>query len=224
MRTSREARVELRVRDDRVVLTESDSADAEEVEPESLPLGADLAAALHEWARVASAVRKASLGESAALAEPGNDAVGVISRRGHQLAGRVASEMRVPVQYLDPVTETSTVVVPSPVPAQQRGPRHASPHGTRLFRRTPGEPTPWATGLTVSAFMAFVVFFGMLALISTLATQAHPLVAVGAILLVSGGLAPSLWLGRRVPTVRWVCFGAAAGLAASWLGLLFVLI
>lgn len=224
MRTSREARVELRVKDDRAVLTESDSVDAEEVEPESLPLGADLAAALHEWARVASAVRKSSLGESAALAEPGNDAVGVISRRGHQLAGRVASEMRVPVQYLDPVTETSTVVVPSPVPAHPRGPRHASPHGTRLFRRTPGEPTPWATGLTVSAFMAFVVFFGMLALISTLATQAHPLVAIGAILLVSGGLAPSLWLGRRVPTLRWVCFGVAAGLAASWLGLLFVLI
>lgn len=218
-----EACVELRVRGDRAVLSDRDHTGDQEVEPERMPLGPDLAAALHEWARVASAVRKAATGQGTTLREPGEDA-GVVSRRGHQLAGRVASEMRMPVQYLDPVTEVATVVVPNPETFAARGPRHASPGGTRLFRRTPGEPTPWATGLTVSAFMTATVLVGMLAVTSTLARETSGWLALGAALLVNAGLAPSLWLGRKVPILRWVCLGAVVGLAASWIGLLFVLI
>lgn len=219
-----EARVELRVRGDRAVLCDPDRAGGEEVEPESLPLGPDLAAALHEWARVAAALRRAAIGESATLREPGEDAVGVVSRRGHQLAGRVASEMRMPVHYLDPVTDEATVVVPNPEAFATRGPRHASPHGTRLFRRTPGEPTPWATGVTVSAFIAATVLVGMLAVMNALARETNGWLATAATLLISGGLAPSLWLGRVVPILRWVCFGAAVGLVASWAGLLIILL
>lgn len=217
--------VELRIRGDRAVLTDG-ASDERELEPETLPLGAELAAALHEWARVAAAVRRAAEGDATAIAEPGEDTVGVVSRRGYQLAGRVATEMRVPVHYVDPVTDVATVVVPTPVaPAvARRGPRHARPGGSGLFRRTPGEPTPWATGLTVSAFLAAVVLVGMLALMSTLAEATSGWLALAAAIVVSGGMAPSLWLGRRVPILRWVCFGAAAGLAASWLGLLFVLL
>lgn len=215
--------MELRIRDDRAVLVNGD-AETPEIEPETLPLGADLAAALHEWARVAAAVRQASTGSHAAISEPGEDAVGVVSRRGHQLAARIATEIRMPVHYVDPVTEVATVVVPNPAVAPPRGPRHADPSGSGLFRRTPGEPTPWGTGLTVSAFLAAVVLVGMLALMSTLAEATSGWLAFGATVLVTGGMAPSLWLGRRVPILRWVCFGAAAGLAASWLGLLFVLL
>lgn len=210
--------MELRVRGDRAVLTER-GADAE---PESLPLGADLAAALHEWARVAAVVRKASAGGPAAIAEPGEDTVGVVSRRGHQLAGRVATEMRTPVQYVDPVTEIATVVVPNPA-ATTSGPRHAAPGGSGLFRRTPGEPTPWATGLTVSVFLAAVVLVGMIALMSTLAESTTAWLAVGAVIVVTVGLAPSLWMGRRVPILRWACLGAAAGIAASWVAMVFLL-
>ncbi|MGH3451801.1 MAG: DUF2537 domain-containing protein [Haloechinothrix sp.] len=216
--------MELRVQGDRAVLADRDDPDEQATEPEQLPLGPDLAAALHEWARVASAVRLASLGQSAALDEQGEDAVGVVSRRGRQLAGRVASQMRMPVHYVDPVTEASTVVVPDPHSAGSRGPRHARPDGTTLFRRTPGEPMPWGTGLTVSAFFLAVVLVGMLALSATLARETNGWITVLAAMLVSGGMAPSLWLGRGVPILRWVCFGAAAGLAASWVGLLFVLI
>ncbi|MGH3520716.1 MAG: DUF2537 domain-containing protein [Haloechinothrix sp.] len=215
--------MELRVQGDRAVLADRESPNGE-VEPEKLPLGPDLAAALHEWARVASAVRRASMGESAALADPVEDAVGVVSRRGRQLAGRVASQMRMPVHYVDPVTETSIVVVPDPAAAVPRGPRHARSDGTTLFRRTPGEPVPWGTGLTVSAFMLAVVLVGMLALVGTLARETNEWIAVLASVLVTAGMAPSLWLGRGVPILRWVCFGAAAGLAASWVGLLFVLL
>lgn len=218
-----EASVELRVQGDRAVLTDRDAPDLPAVAPERLPLGPDLTAALHEWARVASAVRKASLGQSAALAEQDEDAVGVVSRRGRQLAGRIASEMRTSVHYVDPVTEVATVVVPEPMSAVRRGPRHARPDGSALFRRTPGEPVPWGPGLTISAFMLAVVFVGMLALSSTLARETNAWLAVLASLLVTGGMAPSLWLGRGVPIMRWVCLGAAAGLALSWVGLLFVL-
>lgn len=227
--------MELRIRGDRAVLT--DVAADRDVAPETLPLDADLAAALHEWARVAAAVRRAAAGGASTLPEPGEDTVGVVSRRGHQLAGRVATEMRMPVHYVDPVTDVATVVAPSldtprpspsprpSAPAPSSGPRHAAPGGSpRVFRRTPGEPTPWATGLTVAAFIAAVVLIGMLALMSTLAEATTGWLALAAAVVVTAGLAPSLWLGRRVPILRWVCFGAVAGLAASWVGLLFVLL
>ncbi|MPY77193.1 MAG: DUF2537 domain-containing protein [Actinophytocola sp.] len=216
--------MELRVRGDRAVLTRGDSGTAREIAPEQLPLGPDLAAALHEWARVAAAMRKAATGQSAALSEPGQDAVGVVSRRGRQLAGRVATEMRMTVHYRDPVTELATVVVPSPDDGRRRGPRHARGYDRGLFQRSAGEPTPWATGLTVSALLAIVVAVAMIGLISTLERATQGWIAFLAAAVVSGGLLPSLWLGRRVPIVRWVCFGAAAGLAVSWVGALFVLL
>lgn len=214
--------LQLRVDGERAVLSGE-----QELAPETLPLGADLAAALHEWARVAAAVRKAAAGGgSPDIADPGDATVGVISRRGHQLAGRVATEMHVPVHYVDPVTDIATVVVPhsSGRTGGAHRPRRASRAGGGLFRSTPGEPTPWGTGLTVSAFLAAVVLVGMLALMDTLAENTTGWLALAAVLVVTVGMAPSLWLGRRIPIVRWACLGAAVGLAASWLGLLFVLL
>ncbi|MPY96489.1 MAG: DUF2537 domain-containing protein [Actinophytocola sp.] len=216
--------MELRVRGDRAVLARSGSDAGHELAPEQLPLGPDLAAALHEWARVAAAMRKAATGQSAALSDPGQDAVGVVSRRGRQLAGRVATEMHMTVQYRDPVTDMATVVVPSPDDGRRRGPRHARGYDQGLFQRSPGEPTPWATGLAVSALMTVVVAVGMLGLVSTLERATQGWIAFAAAVVVSGGLLPSLWLGRRVPIVRWVCFGAAVGLAVSWIGALVLLL
>ncbi|MGH3433678.1 MAG: DUF2537 domain-containing protein [Thermocrispum sp.] len=213
--------MQLRIRGERAVLT--DGGPAVDREPETLPLGPDLTAALHEWARVASAIRAAAEGDSSAIAEPGEDTVGVVSRRGHQLAGRVATELHRPVQYVDPVTDVATVVVPNPAMPPPGGPRHASPSGSGFFRRTPGEPAPWGPGLTVSVIIGAVVLIGMLALTSTLAEATAGWLAFAAAVVVSGGMAPSLWLGRRVPILRWMCFGAAGGLAASWIGVLFVL-
>ena len=201
------AKVELRVRGDRAVFSAGRGA----VEPESLPLGPDLTDALHEWARVVTAIR------GVADEEPNTETVGVVSRRGHQLAGRVAAELRRPVRYVDPVTDSSVVVVPQETEAQAR----SEPSG--WFRRSPGEPTPWGPGLTVSVIIGAVVLVGMLALTSTLAKAVAGWAALAAAVVVSAGMAPSLWLGRKVPTMRWVCFGAGAGLVVSWLGVLILL-
>ncbi len=197
--------VELRVRGERAVLTAGRHA----AEPESFPLGDELAAALHEWARVATAIRTT---ESTA------ETVGVVSRRGHQLAGRVAAELHRPVRYVDPVTDSAIVVVP-----QEPTPRRATP-AAHWFRRTPGEPTPWGPGLTVSVMIGAVVLVGMLALATTITEAVAGWAALVAALIVTAGMAPSLWIGRHVPTMRWVCFGAAGGLAVSWLGVLVVLL
>ncbi|MDV6014363.1 DUF2537 domain-containing protein [Haloechinothrix sp. LS1_15] len=228
-----EARVELRVRDGRAVLAERAAGDrggehgsdehgehgngAREFAPESLPLGAELAAALHEWARVTAAVQQGARGQHPELEAPGEDAIGMISRRGRQLAGRVASRIHTPVHVVDPVTGQTSVAVPEPRHTGT-GPRHASPRGSRLFRRSPGEPPPWGPGLTVSAFTCAIVIVGMLALGG--ATGEPGWLSLGAALVVTVGLAPSLWLGKSVPVLRWMCLGATAGLAFSWIALL----
>lgn len=217
--------MELRIQEGRAVLAERDGTGGEEaareVRPEQLPLGAELAAALHEWARVGSAVQQVRDGRGTGLSEPGQDAMGLITQRGRQLAGRVATQLRRPVHVIDPVTGAASVAVPDPAASEPGGPRHASPHGTRLFRRSPGEPTPWGSGLTVSAFTGVIVFVGMLALgRATDGGSEAGWHSLAAALLVTLGLAPSLLLGRRVPVLRWVCFGSAAGLVASWMALL----
>ncbi|QFU85968.1 DUF2537 domain-containing protein [Amycolatopsis sp. YIM 10] len=186
--------MELRVRGERAVL-------GEEVDPHNVAIGADLADALHEWARVAAAVRRANGDREAAA---------VVSQRGRQLAGRVAEVMGTPVYYVDPVTDAGSVVPPPEALV-----RHAR-------EKRPEEPTPWATGLTVAAFVGVVVFVAMLALARTLAAETSGLLAFVAAVLVSAGLAPSLWLGRKLPILRWVVLGAAAGIAFSWIGVLAV--
>ncbi|AXB45474.1 DUF2537 domain-containing protein [Amycolatopsis albispora] len=185
--------MELRVRGERAVL-------GEEVDPHNVAIGADLADALHEWARVAAAVRRAN-GDSEAAA--------VVSQRGRQLAGRVAEVMGTTVYYVDPVTDAGSVITPPEALVRRPAPR-------------PEEPTPWATGLTVAAFVGVVVFVAMLALARTLAAETSGLLAFVAAVLVSAGLAPSLWLGRKLPILRWVVLGAAAGIGFSWIGVLAV--
>ncbi|MBV8542451.1 MAG: DUF2537 domain-containing protein [Pseudonocardiales bacterium] len=87
----------------------------------------------------------------------------------------------------------------------------------------PGEPTPWATGFTVSVVVAAVVVIALLSLSQGLAPNGTGIVVL-ANLLVAAGLAPSMWLGRATPTWRWVAYGTAAGIVAAWVALLLSLL
>ena len=78
---------------------------------------------------------------------------------------------------------------------------------------------PWATGLTVSGFVAAVTGVGIVVLSLGL-LRVHPLLAVGLNIVAAGGLAPTLWGWRRTPVLRWFVLGAAVGVAGAWLTLL----
>lgn len=192
--------MELRIRGEQAVLAGPGGEHAREVDPRRLAIGAELAQALHEWARVASAV---------ARSDSDVDVAGsVVSQRGRQLAARLAAVMGTEVRFVDPVTGVETVVEPPRRPDQ---PARA---------RTREEPTPWLTGLTVSVFAAAVMVVAMLALATTLARETSGWLALIAALVVTGGVAPSLWLGRKVPILRWAVYGAGGGLALAWIGVL----
>ncbi|MGH3755190.1 MAG: DUF2537 domain-containing protein [Pseudonocardiaceae bacterium] len=87
----------------------------------------------------------------------------------------------------------------------------------------PGEPTPWATGLTVSAVTAVVVGIGLFSLSQALERAGFWPVAL-ANLLVATGLVPSMWLAWATPIWRWVAYGTAAGIPLTWIALLFSLL
>jgi hypothetical protein len=203
--------VELRVRGERAVLSGRGAPHTREIDPHSLALGVELAEALHEWARVAAAVRRARH-----TSEPGQ-AAAVVTRRGYQLATRVAAVMGTAVYYVDPVSD-ETVVIPPPRPAP------APTLANRLFgaSRPDEEPPPWGTGLVVAAFIAAVVITAMLALANAMAAEVSGWLVIVAAVVVTAGLTPSLWLARRLPIVRWIALGAAAGMIIAWFGVLAI--
>lgn len=201
--------MELRVQDGRAVLAGRDDAGEREVDPHTLPLGAGLADALHEWAKVAGAVTRAETPADGA-------ASALVTRRGRQLAGRLAAEMGVPVRYTDPVTGELVVV---DVPAEDEAEdveEGAEPEGDPA---EPQEPTPWGTGLTVSFIVAAVVTFTVYTLSVGLGETSQWLALLANVLVV-GGITPSVWLARNVPVWRWVAYGVVAGVLAAWLSLL----
>lgn len=199
--------MELRVRDGRAVLAGEDDSGEREVDPHSLPLGADLAEALHEWAKVADAVvRTETPADGVASA--------LVARRGKQLAGRIAAVMNSPVSYTDPVSgDLLTVDAPeAPVEAEAV---------TETEAET--EPTPWGTGLTVSVITAAIVTVTVVSLSLGLGETSRWLALVANVLVV-GGLAPSVWLGRSVPVWRWVAYGVVTGVLVAWLALILTLL
>lgn len=192
-----------------------------EVDPHSLALGADLADALHEWARVADAVHRNG--------QPGGSAAArLISRRGRQLAGRLAAAMGAPVNYADPLTgEVTEVDVPEGAD-EERGAvtqwwadRSAERDPAR--HRAVEEPTPWATGLTVSSITAVLIMIVVVTLSLALG-QANRWLPLTANVVIALGLAPSVWLARRAPVWRWVAFGVIGGIVVAWIALLFTAI
>lgn len=197
--------MELRVRDGRAVLAGEDESGEREVDPHSLPLGADLAEALHEWAKVADAVvRTETPADGVASA--------LITRRGKQLAGRIAAVMNATVSYTDPVSG-ELVEVEAP---------EADPVLTEPESDVP-EPTPWGTGLTVSFITAAIVTVTVVSLSLGLGETSRWLALIANVLVV-GGLAPSVWLGRRVPVWRWVSYGVVTGVLVAWVVLILTLL
>lgn len=77
------------------------------------------------------------------------------------------------------------------------------------------DSTPWAMGLTVSAFVAAVVGAAIVVL-SVGLMRVHPMLAVGLNLVAVGGLTPTVWEWRKRPVWRWFVLGAAVGVACAW--------
>ncbi|CAL9646543.1 hypothetical protein SUDANB95_06459 [Actinosynnema sp. ALI-1.44] len=199
--------MELRVRGGRAVLAGRDDAGEHEVDPHTLPLGAGLADALHEWAKVAEAVLRTD--------PPTNGAAGaLVTRRGRQLAGRLAADMGTPVAYTDPVTGEQFVVEAPPVERLPLVEPEPEPREER---------PPWGTGLTVSVFTAAVVTF-MVVTLSLGLGETSPWLALLANVLVVGGIAPSVWLARKVLVWRWVAYGVVAGVLLAWFALITTLL
>ncbi|MBO0841396.1 MAG: DUF2537 domain-containing protein, partial [Sciscionella sp.] len=200
-------------------------ADVHEMDPDRLPLGAALSGALHEWAQVADAV--------GAIDGERDKAGALVSRRGRQLAGRVAAALGVPIDYADPVTgevyrvDASALGQPDvdgPTSGFERQRFERSGFARSGFARPyAGEPTPWATGLTITVFTAVLVVIAVLALATAL-SQTSPWLSMIANLVVTVGLAPSVVLAKRVPVWRWVAYGVIVGLALAWLGWLLSLL
>lgn len=81
------------------------------------------------------------------------------------------------------------------------------------------DETPWATGLTVAAFVAAVTAAAIIVLSIGL-IRVHPLLAAGLNLVAVGGLAPTVWGWRKVPVWRWFVLGSGVGVAVAWVALL----
>ncbi len=204
--------MELRVQDGRAVLAGRDDAGEREVDPHTLPLGAGLAEALHEWAKVADAVTRA---------EPPSDGAAstLVTRRGRQLAGRLAADMGTPVEYTDPVTGELVVVDAPSDEVEAEAEAEVADGDVEAGAPEPREETPWGTGLTVSFIVAAVVTFTVYTLSVGLGETSQWLALLANVLVV-GGIAPSVWLARNVPVWRWVAYGVVAGVLAAWLSLL----
>ncbi|MBL1077668.1 DUF2537 domain-containing protein [Nocardia sp. 2] len=81
------------------------------------------------------------------------------------------------------------------------------------------EPTPWASGIVVAAFVALLAATAIFAFGAALA-EIHPLLAVAVNVVAVGGAAPSAWRWRFAPVTRWVIVGLVAGVALGWAALL----
>ncbi|MBB5956509.1 hypothetical protein FHS29_003095 [Saccharothrix tamanrassetensis] len=214
--------MELRVQGGRAVLAGRDDGAEREVDPHTLPLGAGLADALHEWAKVAEAVLRTDA--------PADGVAGaLVTRRGRQLAGRVAADMRTPVAYTDPVSGEQVVVeVPADDAADDSADAEALAEAEAEVpaddtEQVPREETPWGTGLTVSVFTAAVVTFMVVTLSLGLGETSWWLALLANVLVV-GGIAPSVWLARKVLVWRWVAYGVVAGVLLAWFTLILTLL
>jgi uncharacterized protein DUF2537 len=197
--------IQLRANGERAVLVDGEGSAV--TEPGRLPLGTDLTDALHEWAKVAAAVGRAEPGPGASHA--------VVSRRGLQLAGRVATSLGVNVLYVDPLSGAESMVEPLRLPPEERPPRASRPP-------LPPEPVPWPTGLAVTVASLVLTVVTVVTLAATLA-ETYSLLALASNIVVTAGLLPSLWLIHRQQIWRWVSYGVVVGLGLAWLALPFVL-
>lgn len=162
-----------------------------------------LVAALQGWAR-----RTAD-----DLGTPDDPAGVAVSREGRLLAARLSAVLGAPVDYLDPVSGHRVAlraVTRTPRPPPVRLPPRPAGQASATRR----EPTPWATGLALTALVAGLMMLTNLALA---APMINGLGVLGLVIdvLVAAGLVPALWLNRRVPTWRWAVYGTLAGMVLA---------
>jgi hypothetical protein len=165
---------------------------------------------LQEWARIVATLAP----PGARPVEPaGGTTEATVSRRGRHLAARLSVVLGAPVDYCDPVTGHRVALravtrTPHPPPVA------LPPDGDAPAGPPPGEPTPWATGLTLAALVAGLVLLANLALAAPLITGLGPFGVVVDVVVVAG-LVPALWLNRRATTWRWAVYGTFGGLALA---------
>jgi hypothetical protein len=124
-----------------------------------------------------------------------------LSRRGAYLASVVAAVRGERVDYVDPLRGTVRGFGQGrPVPAPR------------------GEPVPWGTGLALLGMVAVLVGAMDLALTAALRAEFR-WVWLPANVLVGVGLTPTVLLLRDRRFWRWIGYGIALGLIASWLAL-----
>ncbi|MEV6274103.1 DUF2537 domain-containing protein [Nocardia sp. NPDC051832] len=80
------------------------------------------------------------------------------------------------------------------------------------------DPTPWASGITVSVLVALLTAAAVFSFGDAL-TQVHPLLSIVVNLVAAGGAAPTAWRWRAAPVTRWVVAGIAAGVLLAWFAL-----
>lgn len=216
----RTSALELRARSGRALLL--DTHDRAELSPERLPVSGSLVDALHEWAHVADRVAHRAEGVD------DSSVVRTVFQRGRQLAAALAREAGTEVDYVDPSSGQVYRVIPQR--PDRPGTRGVPGRGaSAALAEHPGAgagasgPTPWATGLTVSAIIAAIAVVALVIVSSGLA-EVSVLLAVIVNVAMAAGFAPSIWLGRTVPVWRWVALGMAVGIALSWFALLLGLL
>ncbi len=209
---TRQPTFELRAREGRAVLVERTDRGGQERVPEALELPETLVQAMHEWAGVVGTLEPV---------DATSDSAEVLSRRGRQLAVRLATETGGQVGYHDPLSGKLTRVGRQR-PADRSGgrePAGTAGGATRVQRPGQAPPTPWGTGLAVAAVIAVLVVVAMV-IISLGLAEVNVLLALAVNLAVAAGMAPSIWIGRRVLVWRWVALGAASGIVLAWIALL----
>ncbi len=88
----------------------------------------------------------------------------------------------------------------------------------KIVGTRPDGPTPWSTGLLVTALTAALVAVAIFAF-GTALGRINPVLATLINIIAVGGAAPTVWRWRTVPIVRWAVYGAIAGVALGWIGL-----
>jgi hypothetical protein len=92
-----------------------------------------------------------------------------------------------------------------------------------FVRPASSEPTPWATGLTVTAIVAGVSLATDLVLSLSL-RMSYGWLWIPANVLLCAGLSPTVWLLRNTPTWRWVSYGMVIGFGCAWLVMVIVVL
>ena len=87
--------------------------------------------------------------------------------------------------------------------------------------RAGGEPTPWGPGAVLTLFTGLLVAIAIYVLTTGLADR--PLLAFIVNVIVAGGVAPAVWLSRRLPVLRWVAGGILLGVLFGWASVLIFL-